>query len=150
LSGHDSTLAKKSAQWRTLITYFGDRNAIDASMHLCCYRHTERPLFALMGTDASLFKPSHVCYYPSEEVLPCDHVCSLTCHSRDRRRCKEPVSSTFSPRGHSETRMCNEDEEILSCNTKIMHKFGKYDHSTEKECSEVKGTRNFQVKRQVL
>jgi hypothetical protein len=46
--------------------------------------------------------------------------------------------------------MCYKDEEILSCNTKIMHKFGKYDYNTEKERSEVKGTRNFQVKRQVL
>jgi hypothetical protein len=148
--GDDSTLALKSGHWRTLISYFEDQNAIDSSIPLCCPRHPDRPAFSLTNTDFSLFKPSHVCDYPCEEVLPCDHVCSLTCHSGDHGQCKEPVSFTFSPCGHSQTRMCYQDEEILSCKTKIMHKFEKCDHSTEKECWEAKGMRKFRLKCQEL
>jgi hypothetical protein len=37
-----------------------------------------------------------------------------------------------------------------SWQTEIMHKFGKYDHIMEKDYWEVKGTRKFQVKRQVV
>ncbi|KAG0627986.1 hypothetical protein M758_2G241900 [Ceratodon purpureus] len=145
--GNNSTLAKKSADWRKLIQDLDTKRAMGDSIPLCCPRHPSRPPYALENSTASIFEPRDVCNLRCEEELPCGHACTSTCHTGNHSLpCQERVPFTFRFCGHTHTKLCHQDHELeLSCKTVVTHKFETCKHSAQVKCREIKGNRKLSL-----